>query len=298
MNKKVIISLVLVALMGFGTAIGTFAYFTSQDISAANVFTAGTLTIEGPDNGKVAEGILNVGNIYPGWQQTKTIEIKNTGSLPFKYRVSAQSTNYNALFNGANGLQVKINDGSFMGIDELTNVLLGTIGANKSENITFTFMLPTAADNNYKGLTDTIKFVFDATQVENSEDAWNGTGMALVNTYNTGKNAENRNLGRPHINYTIDGNKITFEFVNPTYAYFAFDYRVDGEDGVAGEWAETVIKEGELVGQKIGPSYNTVNVPAGESRTVTVTAAEEVWAGLRLGGEQNWFLDWIKFEVK
>lgn len=296
MNKKVIISLVLIAVMAFGTAIGTFAYFTSQATSIDNVFQAGTLKIAGPGSNGIASGILDVRSIYPGWEQTKTVNIQNTGSLPFKYKVSATTPTENALWNGENGLRVMINGGEPMHIYGLSNYLLGTILPGQNKNITFTFTLPTAAGNEFQALMSRINFAFDATQIENNDANWQA--MGLVNVYQTGQNAANRTANRPHINYTVDGNKITLEFVNPTNANFAFDYRVDGEDGVHGEWADTVLKEGELIGQEIGASYNVVNVPPYETRTVTVTVAEEIWAGLRLGGEQNWFLDWIKFEVK
>jgi predicted ribosomally synthesized peptide with SipW-like signal peptide len=91
MNKKVIISLVLVALMGFGTAIGTYAWFTSQATSNDNVFTAGTLTVDLKANGGNAENSFSIGGLLqPGDIVTKDatgrpgmakIEIVNTGNV-------------------------------------------------------------------------------------------------------------------------------------------------------------------------------------------------------------------------
>ena len=117
----------------------------------------------------------------------------------------------------------------------------------------------------------------------------------------SGQNDENRTLGHPYINWTIDGLCIDFVFVNPTEFTWAFDYRVDGEEGEITEWSDIVINGGELLGQEIGPSYNIVSMPAGQpglTKTVRVCAEEEVWVGLRLGPENDWYLDWIKFEVK
>ncbi|MBA7566995.1 hypothetical protein ES708_08695 [subsurface metagenome] len=116
-------------------------------------------------------------------------------------------------------------------------------------------------------------------------------------TYDSGQNDINRAAGHPYIEWTIAGNEITFDFVNPTTWLSCFDYRVDGEPGTRSDWADTIIDEGELAGQEIGPSYNTVTVVAGATETVTVTAYEEVQVGSRLGGEQLCYLDWIIFEV-
>lgn len=118
-------------------------------------------------------------------------------------------------------------------------------------------------------------------------------------TQNSGQNDTNKAADHPYINWTIDGMCVEFEFVNPTVWNFAFTYRIDGEEGVISSWSDTTISGGELDGQKIGPSYNIVNMPAGEPglmKTVTVCAEEEIWVGLRLGAENDYFLDWIKFK--
>ncbi|HYE12649.1 MAG TPA: TasA family protein [Patescibacteria group bacterium] len=96
MNKKVIISLVLVALMGFGTAIGTYAWFTSQATSNDNVFTAGTLTVGLNTNELegVEKNFAVTGNLQPGDTITRDaignagyakIEIVNEGNLDLFY---------------------------------------------------------------------------------------------------------------------------------------------------------------------------------------------------------------------
>jgi len=111
------------------------------------------------------------------------------------------------------------------------------------------------------------------------------------------QNEINKAAGHPYIEWTIEGNGITFNFANPTNWLFAFDYRVDGEPGTWTEWSGIVINGGELIGQEIGPSYNIVNVPAKSNVTVTVTACKEVQVGLRLGPENDWYLNWIVFEA-
>jgi predicted ribosomally synthesized peptide with SipW-like signal peptide len=298
MNKKVIISLVLVALMGFGTAIGTYAYFTSTATSTANVFTAGTLTIAGPGANGIASGLLEVTNIYPGWEQSNTVTITNSGSLPFKYKVTATTTDYDKLWNGADGLQVSVNDGTFVDIDQFSNVLLGSIKAGGTQDVKFTFKLPTTANDDYQGLSNSINFVFDATQIENNEGVWAGTGMELVKTQDSAANNLRQDSSLPHIKYQINGNKVTLTFINPTKWTQWFDYRVDGEIGEDDQWSTYVPDEGELNGQQLGAYYNSTEVLPGKSVVITVNVAEEVWTGLRRGPEDNWRLDWIKFELQ
>ncbi|MBA7575288.1 hypothetical protein ES695_16755 [Candidatus Atribacteria bacterium 1244-E10-H5-B2] len=121
----------------------------------------------------------------------------------------------------------------------------------------------------------------------------------LIVTQNSGQNDTNRVEGHPYINWTIDGSCIDFEFVNPTDNGYAFDYRVDREVGTVTSWSNIIINPGgELAGEEIGPSYNIVNVSAGSTETRHVCVEEEVWVGLRLGPENDYFLDWIKFEVR
>ena len=76
-----------------------------------------------------------------------------------------------------------------------------------------------------------------------------------------------------------------------------FDYRIDGEEGEEHYWSDILIGEGELEGEYIGPWYNPVTV-INDTYEVTVTAEEEVWVGMRVGAKQNWYLDWIIFELQ
>ncbi len=112
------------------------------------------------------------------------------------------------------------------------------------------------------------------------------------------QNQENKDAGNiPYIEWEINGNEIEFTFENPfTWDYY-FDYRVDGESG--NDWAETynTITQGECAGQLWGQYYNIVKVDAGSQETVTVTGCEEIQVGLRMGPEQNHYIDWIVFEL-
>jgi predicted ribosomally synthesized peptide with SipW-like signal peptide len=120
----------------------------------------------------------------------------------------------------------------------------------------------------------------------------------FVKTQDSGQNAINQSSNRPYITYSIDGQCIDFEFVNPTNFLFVFDYRVDGEDGETHAYSDIVIHGGELIGKKIGPKYNWVETTAHETETMRVCGQNEIWAGLRVGAEQDWYLDWIKFTAQ
>jgi predicted ribosomally synthesized peptide with SipW-like signal peptide len=120
----------------------------------------------------------------------------------------------------------------------------------------------------------------------------------FVKTQDSGQNVINEGLNRPYITYAIDGLCIDFTFVNPTYAHFVFDYRVDGEDGSPHTYSNILIDEGELNGELIGPEYNPTYTAPYQSAVKHVCGQDEIWAGLRVGGEQNWYLDWIKFQAQ
>lgn len=167
MSKKAILSLVLIGLLAFGAGLGSYAWFTSQATSTGNVFETGTLEIGG-DDGVVQQltSEMSVDNIYPSWTSgVKTINVENTGSLEFKYRMSVEALAENLLYDGATPLQVSVNGGAFTDIDELGYVELGNIAANSTGTFTIEFMLPQEANNDYQGATAAFAFVFDATQV-------------------------------------------------------------------------------------------------------------------------------------
>ncbi len=115
--------------------------------------------------------------------------------------------------------------------------------------------------------------------------------------YNSGRSAYNKALDRPYVEYTVDGHQITLDFVNPTPHAFVFDYRIDGETGTEHDWSDELINEGELEGEYIGEWYNPFTLIE-DSSSETLSGNEQVWVGMRVGAEQNWYLGWIIFERK
>ncbi len=100
MNRKVLLSLLVIGVAALMAGLGTSALFTDSATSEGNTFTAGTLTLKVGDGGVVQS--VNVGNMKPGdisgyhkWV------LKNTGSLPG--RISATFGDIVNYDNGTNG---------------------------------------------------------------------------------------------------------------------------------------------------------------------------------------------------
>lgn len=84
MNKKLIISLVMIGVLAFGAGLGSYAWFTSEAVSAANEFTSGTLDVN--VDGNAADSVnMNLGtvdNLAPGdLTEFAVLTITNDGSL-------------------------------------------------------------------------------------------------------------------------------------------------------------------------------------------------------------------------
>ncbi len=78
--KKVLISVMAIALVAALVGAGAFAYFTDTETSSANAFQAGRVALE---LNQLAP--FNIGNIYPGWSDSTTVTLTNTGTLPVKF---------------------------------------------------------------------------------------------------------------------------------------------------------------------------------------------------------------------
>lgn len=84
MNKKLIISLVMIGILAFGAGLGTFAWFTSTAASTGGTFTAGTLKIDvnGSLDNDEKFAIIPIDKMAPGDDPIfKTLTITNEGNL-------------------------------------------------------------------------------------------------------------------------------------------------------------------------------------------------------------------------
>lgn len=115
--------------------------------------------------------------------------------------------------------------------------------------------------------------------------------LALAGTAQAGEE-------RP-LSVALDGDceAVEIVFTNGSDHAFFGDVRVDGADGEPDEYSEDGIGEGPLADEPFGDRYRSVEIPAGETVTETVTFEEEsgeheVEAVVRRGPEQHWYVRW------
>ena len=170
--------------------------------------------------------------------------------------------------------------------------------------------LPTTVGNEIQ--TDTLMFdiEFHAQQARHNDGTTNpciGDLVLLDNSEDSPGLEDNGPEGtEPSIEWTLGtdsttdslaDNQIEVTFDNPANGTMVFDYRVDGESGDNTQFTGQTIGSGPLAGQDFGKKYNWVVVPAGGSQTVTLTAFDGIELGARVGGEQDYYIDWIRFDV-
>jgi predicted ribosomally synthesized peptide with SipW-like signal peptide len=173
--------------------------------------------------------------------------------------------------------------------------------------------VPTTVGNEIQG--DSLKFdlQFHALQARHNDGTMNpciGDLVLLDNNEDSpgleDNGPEGGNEPEPYIEWTLgtdsatdslEDNQMEVTFSNPANGTMVFDYRVDGESGDDTQYTGQTIGSGPLAGQDFGQRYNWVVVPSGGSQTVTLTAFDAVELGARVGSEQDYYIDWIRFDV-
>lgn len=161
-SKLLLITLSLVLVMSLvGGA--TFALFTDQESNTNDVFQAGTLTI-GASAAGANTGTMNFTVAAPGDHFANTINVKNLGSLPFLYKVSASKQDGDAdLYNA---LVATINGGPEMPLSALVDKVINfNLAAGGNQDVTIDVKLPLTAGNDLMNKATKILFTFDAQQV-------------------------------------------------------------------------------------------------------------------------------------
>ncbi|MDI6892146.1 MAG: TasA family protein [Actinomycetota bacterium] len=185
MNRRILMSVLVVTMTLALVGGATFAVFTDTATNPNNTFTAGTVIISLENDGTG----LNIplfnssvdGEFYPGSPAvTKTLRVHNDGSLPIRL------SGFSAVFSGdttlADGLSIGIVEvdqanptityplyqGAFSNLAGAGVSVAGvqTVSAwVGSVNVGITIWMPTAADDTYQGLNMTADISATAQQL-------------------------------------------------------------------------------------------------------------------------------------
>ena len=144
--KKILISLMAIALVVGLVGAGVVASFSDTETNADNTFTAGTLNIA------LGTSSWSAGfdNMKPGDTVTFTLPVNNVGSLPLNYTVT--TTLSGTLAEGTNPYT------------QVTAPTSGSLGVGGSVNIVVGITMPAAAGNEYQGQSGTLTVTIDAVQ--------------------------------------------------------------------------------------------------------------------------------------
>ena len=104
--KKILMSLLTIAMVSALITGGTMAYFSDEEEVGQNVFTAGTLELEISSNPTPIP--FTITNMKPGDTERLTLKLKNVGSIDGVIKVGFSAiTNYE---NGRNGPEIDAGD--------------------------------------------------------------------------------------------------------------------------------------------------------------------------------------------
>ncbi|MDH4170996.1 MAG: CalY family protein [Acidimicrobiia bacterium] len=186
--SKILASVALLALAAGVLTVTSLALFTDQEKAAGNAFSTGTIDLVATP----ASAVVTMPNLAPGDQITRALDVRNSGSLEFRYAVTSSTTedvlaselvltvksgvasctnaNWNAtgsnVYSGILGSTATIPlwGSSAQGDDPGDRVLAA--GANEVLCVNVT--LPLSTPNSIAGRNTSATFTFDAEQTANN----------------------------------------------------------------------------------------------------------------------------------
>jgi predicted ribosomally synthesized peptide with SipW-like signal peptide len=156
MDKKILVSVMVIGLVSALAGAGLYAYFSDTETSTGNTFQAGTLNIS-LDGGSWSTGF---NNMKPGDTVKFTITVHSVGSLPLTYSITPSLSG--DLASGSNPCYV--NDVKVDGVSTTTDSLSAAGGSDASDVVDIYITMPWAAGNEYQGKSGTLTVTFTATQ--------------------------------------------------------------------------------------------------------------------------------------
>jgi hypothetical protein len=116
-----------------------------------------------------ATAAFDLTRLIPGDSMTRAITVQNTGSVAFRYTVSATQTASTALWaDTVDGLQLTVRDaggtvlyaGPLSGLGSLAGP--SVLAPGTTELLSYTVDFPASASNAFQGLVQDLTLVFDA----------------------------------------------------------------------------------------------------------------------------------------
>jgi predicted ribosomally synthesized peptide with SipW-like signal peptide len=157
--RRILFSLIALAVVIGIAGAGTFAYFSDTEQSTANTFTAGTLQISLGETSW--QGTFD--NLKPGDVVAFVIPIESKGTLPLNYTI--KPTLSGDLAGGSNPCVVsKVLVDGVEKTAPYTDSLSAAGGADATDQITIQVTMPAAAGNEYQGKTGSLSVEIDAAQ--------------------------------------------------------------------------------------------------------------------------------------
>jgi predicted ribosomally synthesized peptide with SipW-like signal peptide len=181
MDKKILVSVMVIGLVAALAGAGLYAYFNDTETSSNNTFSAGTLDlkVDGKDN--TLGAYFSVSDVKPGDSGSKGIVLSNSGTLAgkayinFTNVVDSPGTNPEPEPTPDNGelsqnLYIKVlvdstvkAEGYLSGINS-TSYLLGTIAGGGSLTVTIEWSIPSGVGNEIMGDSVTFDIEFSLEQ--------------------------------------------------------------------------------------------------------------------------------------
>ena len=165
MKSRILVSMLVIALAAALVGGATMSIFTAQGETDEKTYAAGTVKLSVSD--LESSTTIDIKNMAPGDTINGEFVVKNTGSLPLWFQVTAvtkevEGSENNYLFGGSFPAEVTIVDYD----NELDPGEKTTIG--------FSVHLPLDAGDEYQGAQGQLKFLVNAEQSAHNENPFGG----------------------------------------------------------------------------------------------------------------------------